>query len=690
MKFILVLLLVPLSMAAQQQSTSDTIKLITLDEVRIQGYYNGTAKDSRTKRKDGQARTERLIDALPGAGLISRGAFAQEPVIRGLSDGQIVVNINGMKIFGACTDRMDPATSYIEPNNLQSIKLNNGPGIDAGGATIGGSLNFNLKEPQLNAEERFETSVGAGFEGNAPARQFLANWQYSDKKWAIYLNGIHRKAFNYTPGGNKADLRNSFGIWTKEIGFSVDDKARILYSQYEKWNAGLSAKYRLNDNNFLNADFITDNGYDIGYPALTMDVAFAKANIASLGHQYVNNPARLSLIDSKLYFNYIHHAMDDTKRPLEQLVMHMDMPGNSMTSGFYSKATYHLPHQLLQFVVNGYMNRWHAAMKMYPKNGGASMYMLTLPDAQRLMMGLDVADNIHINDFLKIIAGARAEWNHSGIYSGLGKNQVTVIYEGGVTKNHLLLNAYLQPFFNIGQHGQFFLKFAKSLRAPTLKEMYSVFLLNRVDDYEYIGNPNLKNEGAINIDATISYNSYPFYVSLKGFGYFFKNYIAGFVEPGLTPTMGARGVKRYQNISSATMYGGECTTIWQPFSQVSLSSINTYQAGLDGNHNALPMISPFHSTNKIEWDPKRNWNLYAESIYAATQIKVSSFYGESETPAFNVINAGVVKTLNLNKSRLVLSLSGLNIFNQYYYEHTDVIKLPRPGRNIVLHGTLYF
>ena len=682
------LLAAGISSNAQTESAKDSAKALILEEVQIQSGFDFNSQNNKTKRKDGQARTERLLENIPGVSIISRGAFAQEPVIRGLSDGQIQVNINGMKVFGACTDRMDPSTSYIEPNNLQSIKLNNGPGFEVGAATIGGSLNFTLKEPEVNAAKMLEGYAGTGFESNATAKQILGGIQYSRKRIAFTANAIYKKAENYTPGGNKNDLRNSFSNWTKEKGFSVDENARVRFSQYEKWNAGFGLKLLLNENNTLLSNLIIDRANNIGYPALTMDVAFANAGIASVNYKYFKANRKVQSIESSLYFNRVNHAMDDTKRPAEQIIMHMDMPGYSWTAGHFTKTSIQLPHQNLQFKIENYLNRWHAEMTMYGSSG--AMFMLTIPDAQRWVTGLDVADKIHLNNVMSLVAGTRLEVNLSSVFSDAGKNQLTGIYSGNPNRNNFLWNAYLQGIFDLSQQWQATLKFAKASRPATLKELYSVYLLNRVDDHEYIGNPSLENEAALNFDASVNYKSAGVVASVKGFSYLFKNYIAGTVVPGVTPTMGATGVKQYSNISGARISGGEAFLQINPFRDISVSSVNTYQSGIDNNKNHLPMISPFHSTNKIEWAPGDNWNVFAESVYAAAQNNVSPFYGEKPTPAFNVMNAGFVKAFQLPKQRIVASLTGLNIFNQYYYEHTDVIKLPRQGMNFVVHITIYF
>lgn len=682
--FLIFLLQLPLLLTAQE--IPDTTEFTYLNEIQIQSYFNG---QHGFRRKDGQAKTERLVEGLPGVSVISRGAYAQEPVIRGMSDGQVMLNIDGMKIFGACTDRMDPATSYVEPNNLQSIHLSHGPDFNASGATIGGALNFNLKKPSINAAIPLQTMVGLGFETNALVRQALGSLQYSAKKFALGINAIYKKADNYTPGGNKNDLQSSFGNWTPQTGFSVDDKAHIRFSQYEKWNAGLSAKYQLNQHNSLNADYIIDRGKNIGYPALTMDVAFANADIVSFSHEYSNNKNVLQAIETKLYYNHINHAMDDTRRPAEQVVMHMDMPGQSATAGFYTRLLLSQPHQAIQLRLESYLNRWHAAMTMYPDNG-SPMFMLTIPDAQRSVTGLDITDNIHINNRTKVTAGMRVEYNASSVYTAQGRDQLSGIYTGDLPVNRWLWNAYIQPYFELAENWNLNIKFARAQRAATVKELYSFYLYNRVDGFDFIGNPALKNENAFTLDAALQYSAGIINADLKGFANFLQNYIAGKVESGYSVmTPGASGVKRYDNVASAAITGAELSLQLKPLQRLLLSSMNTFLKGFDVKKQALPMISPFHSTNKAEWMTGKGWDIFAESVYASAQKRVSSFYGEQPTPAFNAINAGIVKTFYTETNKITASLAGLNIFNQYYYEHVDVIKLPRPGRSLVLHVSIY-
>ena len=66
---------------------------------------------------------DELISKTSGMTVVKRGNFAAEPVIRGMNSDRINITINGMKIQSACTDKMDPVTSYAETDNLKSISI---------------------------------------------------------------------------------------------------------------------------------------------------------------------------------------------------------------------------------------------------------------------------------------------------------------------------------------------------------------------------------------------------------------------------------------------------------------------------------------------------------------------------------------------------------------------------------------
>ncbi|WP_107039589.1 TonB-dependent receptor plug domain-containing protein [Brumimicrobium mesophilum] len=649
-------------------SQEDTLRAPqNFTEIIIQGQ----SKESKDKTAEQlQESTDKLMSTIPAVTLIKRGNFALEPTIRGLNAGQITTTIDGMQMFGACTDRMDPISSYIEPTNLEKIQLNTSPNAEQTGSTVGGGINFSLMKAQLNAPKKMSGKLGAGYQTNANNIQTLGTFQYSTKRWALLVNGIYRKADNY---------------------FAAD-RREILFSQFEKWNAGANLVVALDDHNRISLDYIQDEGYDIGYPALTMDVAFAKAYISAFTHTYKNKSRKLRSIESKFYFNYIDHAMDDTKRPAEMVPMHMDMPGTSRTFGMYSKAKYVVnPNHMLNFQINAFQNDLHAEMTMYPDTG-SEMYMLTIPDGQRRTYGLTVSDAWLINYKLKATFGGRIEMNQSDITTEFGRQTLTSFYVGEAAQSRFSGNVFAQMNYKLSKKVWFYGGLNYAQRPPSLQEVYGFYLFNRLDNHDYLGNPDIENESSIsgNLGANLKYEK--FAISMEVFANSFSNYIIGIVLPEYSNmTIGADGVKQFDNIESALLVGGELTLKWDPIEVLTVQSVNSYTYGTDEVGGYLPYIPPFKSVNFIKYHYK-GWGLRLEYVGALAQNNVSTArYGEGTTPAFNLLNVAVQKRFDLKNDKSLHAEFGIdNIFDTPYYEHLDVLKIQRQGLNFVFRTTFVF
>ncbi|HZH87106.1 MAG TPA: TonB-dependent receptor [Brumimicrobium sp.] len=636
-------------------------------EIVIQGQKKQN-KDNASSQL--QESTDKLLSTTPGITLIKRGNFALEPTIRGLSAGQINTTIDGMQMFGACTDRMDPISSYIEPTNLEKIQLSTTPDENQTGSAIGGGINFALMKAQLDAPNKFSGKLGAGYQTNANNIQTLGTFQYSTKRWALLVNGIYRKADNY----------------------HAANRQEVLFSQFEKWNAGANLMIALNEKNRISLDYIQDEGYDIGYPALTMDVGFAKAYISALTHTYESKTKVLRGIETKVFFNFIDHAMDDTKRPAELVPMHMDMPGTSRTFGMFSKARLLLgPKHLMTLQVNAFQNDLHAEMTMYP-DVGSEMFMLTVPDGQRRTIGLTVADKWMVNTKVKLSYGGRIDYNLSDITTEIGTQTLTSFYNGEAFQTRVTGNVFAQATYKLSHHAEMFGGASYGQRAPSLQELYGFYLFNRVDNYDYLGNPDILNEESINGNLGLSMKYEKFAISVEVFANSFKNYITGLVLPSYSNmTIGADGVKQFDNISSALLTGGELTLKWNPIVKLTLQSVNSYTYGIDEDGGYLPYIPPFKSVNTVVYNLK-GYKFRAEHVGAFAQNNVNTErYGEGTTPAFNLLNLAVQKHFQLKNTKAIHAEVGVeNIFDTPYYEHLDVMKIQRQGVNFVIRTTFVF
>lgn len=665
---VLVLCAVSFFSTSQEDSTFYK-KSVLVEEVVVRGEVKKNNGQSVSQDNNVQLSVDKLLGSTCGVTLIKRGNYAQEPTVRGLNAGQINTTIDGMQMFGACTDRMDPISSYVESNNLSSISLNLGPNDEQFGSSIGGGFDFKLVKPQLGAKKFVSGSVGAGYETNGNAYRGLALVQLSKKKWAIQANSIYRKSNNYIAGRSR----------------------EVLFSQYEKWNFGVSGIVQLFKNNTLSVDYLQDNGSNIGYPALTMDVSFANAKIASVSHKYRNTNRKFYELETKGYFNFIDHAMDDTKRPAELVPMHMDMPGTSQTMGFYSNASIRIAKKhFLKVKLNGYMNDLHAEMTMYP-DLGAEMFMLTIPDARRMLVGLDLSDKYYVNSKMNVAFGFRGDYSRSSVITNMGRQTLTSIYDGELTKYNFLFNGFAQMNYQLGMKTSGTIGVAKASRNATLQETYGFYLFNRLDNYDYLGNPDILSESSWNVNLGAEYKGGKFGVSGQLFGYFFENYIAGTKRGDYSAmTIGATGVKQFVNLDNATIAGAEVKLRYSIAKNLVITSNNSISYGLDDEGKALPLIPPFKSINAVKYSWKK---ILFNVTYTAGAIQGHvdfDKYGETTSPEFNVLDVSIGRAFKLKSSTFLLNITADNIFDAAYSEHLDFMSINRQGRNFIVSLTYNF
>ena len=64
-----------------------------------------------------------LLRSINGISTIRRGGHGLDPVIRGQSDQRLNSSIDGAIVYGACSSKMDPASTYVNIENYDSISV---------------------------------------------------------------------------------------------------------------------------------------------------------------------------------------------------------------------------------------------------------------------------------------------------------------------------------------------------------------------------------------------------------------------------------------------------------------------------------------------------------------------------------------------------------------------------------------
>ncbi|MCR5313188.1 MAG: hypothetical protein K6E54_06040 [Bacteroidaceae bacterium] len=649
----------------------DTVSNKNLDEIVIVSHDNDNLKRSA---KGMTASIEEHLAELPHVNLIRRGSYALEPVVNNMSQERLSTTIDGMKIFYACTDKMDPVTSYVESGNLQSISLNSGLEANPQATgNIGGSIDLKLRKVGFDAYNRLNVNLNAGHEFNGNLHVYGVDAAYSLHDFYSNAGFFLRKADDYDAGGHKT----------------------IEFSQFKKINAFANLGYRLKENDIIESTFIFDKASDVGYPALNMDVSEAKAIITSLSYNHLYNEAFFKSWMTKIYYNKIIHIMDDTKRP--NVVIHMDMPGSSWTSGLFSTLDFKKNKHDGYVNYDIYYNRLFADMTMYP-NESFKMYMVTWPDVGTLNSGVALNDNMKISQNQQLRFNGKISYQSQIINDKEGFKALKVFFPAMTDKNFQVVGrASVNYVLQANKAFEFSIGTGWGSRAPTVTEAYGYYLNNTFDQYDYIGNPKLKNESATEIKAYMTWKPYihsgwNLSVKLDANSFFFRNYIVGQLESRLSAmTIGAEGVKVYGNLKSASIrnYNLDVDVLFPSIGNdkelvFRWTGRACYSIGKDNVGDYLPLISPFDYSSNLRMDVERfSMNFGVKGN--ARQIHYADKYGETETLAYTIFDISAQYHTSISKARIVFRSGIENLFDKEYSTYSDWNKIPQKGRNFYIN-----
>lgn len=668
-KYILLAIAVFSGILGSAQNPRDTfaIRKIQLRPVNILELPGEVHAPYRDLRSDQLRQFDYWMEESSLLSTHKRGGFAFEPILRGQSGDRMNIVIDGMRISGACTDNMDPVTSYIEPANFSSMDISPGGG-DLSGSGTAGSINIKTKRPALN-QNRVQAELGSEYRSVSNAFFSYARADLSAEKTALSASFTHRTQDPYLDGRGQ----------------------KVNYTQFTKYNAQFNLIRRISKNNYLSLKYIGDRARDIGYPGLLMDVSRADADIIGLKWHMNRVSPLIRSLKFGMYYSDVYHEMDDTKRPPEEVAMHMDMPGWSSNLGLTADLDFNIGvNSKLKSQTEFYTRNSTAEMTMYPEGEGI-MYMMTWPDIQRQVMRTAVG---YEKDLASGILGLDANLEYHTVFMDtlLGYRQFSVFGEALDSSNSFLpYSIDLSYDHEISKRSRLLVKAGAASRAPSRSELFGFYLFNAEDGFDYLGNPALKSEQVYRFDLNYSYRSQNHFLKLGIFYNHYTNFIFGEFDElidGATP--GTRGLKRFVNLPSAQFSGAEIDYQFRYKKHLKLRSSLSYLYAWKHDGTALPQIAPL----EFSMAPSYQWNKLTLSprLYAnAAQNRIDPSFGEDKTRGWMIADMAVFWEPELSDTYAIrIKAEVSNIFDSYYWGHLDWRNIPRQGRSFNLALTLAF
>lgn len=653
-KLLILFLFAGTSMFAQQAEIQvDSLKNVELKTIEV---FGEAKRNIETEMKMAVSVDEFLASS-EQISFIKRGAYAWEPLLNNMSMERSTITIDGMHIFGACTDKMDPVTSYVESNNLAGIDIKSGQEGGLHGSTVAGNIELKRKQSRFTtAQNGFKGSYQTGFELNNKQFFNLGNVSFSNEKWVADASISYRQAGNYFDGNQK----------------------EIKHSQFKKFNTSLGVAYKTSELSSVRLDGIFDMAKDVGFPALPMDLWLSRGLITSVSYKQLFEKSWIRLWDTKLYFNTMEHYMDDTTRP-ENLV-HMDMPGWSTTYGLLSKINLKNDNYSSEIQLNAYKNSSIAEMRMYPQDRSKrTMFAYTWPWVTTSYAGIsmnnawDISRNHQMN-----FGGSLGLNHHYAKYPDFN----WIFYPGASQEKNRILPSLFLSYHSDYQSIKFSLGSGYGHRAPSVSEAYGYYIYNSFDRYDYIGNPDLKNEISYEINASAEISGERFSLTAQANYFYIQNYIIGkILNLGSPMNYQSVGVKAYTSLDYATIFNLSLKARYDVLKHLHWNGILTYARGKDNQSGNLPFIRPLNYQTSLQAH-LGNFGIQTSLNGDFKQRNFSPFYGEDSTPAYMIWNLSADYNWRFNQYKVTLQVGAENLLNEYYSTYADWGNIPRMGRNL--------
>lgn len=677
------------SLAAFAQETTLSPVIITAPKISdstdsslgSSGLTNADIAPKRASTSD----TARLLEDVPGVSLFGAGGISSLPVIHGMADERLNVQVNGMGLMPACPNHMNSPLSYIDPTSVDSIKVYAGvTPVSVGGDSIGGSILVNSAPPRFaKAGEgvllggnlgTFYRSNNKAFGGNVSATIATENVN-------VTYTGSSIDAQNYRAGKDFHEAGSA------TAGSQWLDGDVVGSSAFRARNQDIGIALR-QQNHLLQLNASEQKVPYEGFPNQRMDLTENKTTIVNLAYR---GRYEWGDLEARIYNQDITHTMnmgpDRMYGSFPGMPMHTDgtvrgakIQGNILVSEtdtvrVGAEAQYYTVYDWWT-PIGGQMGPnsfWNIDYGTRDKTGVFGEWEANWSRELVTLLGIR-------GDFVKSDAGAVQGYNGAPIWA-IDAANFNARDRKRIFKN-LDLTALLRYEPAVTQSYE--LGYARKTRAPSVYQLYpwsTYEMATTMNNFSgdgggYVGNPDLKQEVAHTVSTSGDWHdSDREKWGLKVTAYYthIDNYISAerckisFCDPNkVTATTGFVALQ-YIN-QTAQIYGLDLSGDFllgkvENFGSFNAKGVLSYLRGKESStgdnlFNMMPLNAKLALIHRLG-----GWINTAEVQLVDAKTHVSQIRNEVKTAGYGLLNLRSSAQLS-NNIRLDLAIE--NALNRYY------------------------
>ncbi|MBU0656991.1 MAG: TonB-dependent copper receptor [Gammaproteobacteria bacterium] len=596
------------------------------------------------------------------------GGRGIEPVIRGQSQTQLNVLLDGAYVHGGCPNRMDPPTSWAALETYEKVTVEKGvQTLQHGSGGSGGTVLFERDTRSItDPEDGLSGKVSATAMNNGVKHDVSADLTKAGEKGYVRVFAQDREADNYEDGDGN-EVRSAYKHKQAGVVLGVTPTAdRTIEYSYE------------------NNDFS-----DALYAGAGMDSPEEFGSIQRL--KYKDKFAgKVESIDAEVYSSNIDHLMDNysLRNPGLAPAAQRSVPTTSDTLGGKVALKSTVGNTEVTYGVNVQNRERNATMT----NGLGAVANLMWPGATTDQTGVFVEAETKLGaDKLKygvrvdqVKADASKADQTVGLMAPRSPNQnytaVNSAYDGDPSADETNVGALLRYEKSLNENTTVFAGASRTVRTADETERY---LSNwSGPTTSWVGNPDLKPEKHNQLDLGISQQK----GNVRWTGTVFADKVDDFILRDKVTTGMTAGSQSYRNVD-ADLYGVELGAETKLSQKVKLSGDVAYVKRTNTTDDrAIAQTPPVNGKVQLDYNGAK-WGGGTRVRFAAGQKQVDllSPVEVGESSGYGVMDAyGRYSISKATKVRFGVD----NVFDKTYAEHvsrsnafdTSVVRVNEPGR----------
>lgn len=635
-----------------------------------------------------------LVDLLtqsPSVSVNQAGGTSGFPVMRGLADHRLDVQVDGMSLLSSCPNHMNTPLSYVSPTQTQSVEIY--PSItpvSVGGDSIGGSILVKTEDPVFAAkgERLTQGEIGAYYRSNGHAKGGNLRVTTASDNLNLTYKGNYADSENIHASNDFKTFTTTTNAasgteFTPGTEGSTTDKNEVAGTAYKTMNHNLSLAYKGRDSLFSATVSKQTTPYQ-QYPNQRMDMTQNDSHKVNLAYDKMMDWGEYTV---QAYTENVDHKMAfmDYKTSKQ-----MPMSTESRTNGMkFSTLTVlsdssdlNLGTEVQQYSLDDYWSPNPAAAGMSPgtfwnvKDGTRDRYAVfaewlsqlnpqwkTRFGARYERVNTDAGEVNGYHDADSFMMGSKVtnEASESAAFNAADRSKAD---------NNLSFNALAS--YTASQTFDVEMGLARQVRSPDLYERYTwstwsmAALMNNFagDGNGYVGDMNLKPETAYTVSANFDWHD----ADQKKWGLQVMPYVTqieDYVDAALVKSYGDFSVLKYAN-QSARLYGLDIAANRQilkdTFGDWSVKAKVNYVKGTnedtnDNLYNVMPLNGTLALAQKMG-----GWNNAIEWVLVGDKTSVSAVRNELETKGYNLVHL----RSSYNWSNMRIDAGVENLFDTAY------------------------